>query len=114
MKNLKNLLPQIRYLYFYVKKNKRASYLRYANANLVNSLWEIALNFMFSHKNGIELKKKQIQLLNRYKTGFKSLVISKTIAEKRKKLTNNVIDTLLAIFIPWVAKSGLEDVIEES
>ena len=108
MKKLKHCMPQLRYLFFYIKKIKRSGYIKYANSDLVDCLWQIRLNLMFSHKNGIKLTNAQIALMHRYKKGLKQLLVAKSIEEKKKKLSNDIIDILLTIFIPWISKTGLE------
>jgi hypothetical protein len=109
MKTVKHCMPQIRYLFFYIKKIKRSGYVKYANSDLVTCLWQIGLNLMFSHKNGIKLTKSQINLMHRYKKGLKQLLNAKSIEERKKCLTNDILDILLSIFIPWISKTGLEN-----
>lgn len=100
-------IPQLRYLFYYIKKNKRVAYIKYAKTDFIESLWQVALNLLYSNKNGIKLTKSQIQLLHHYRVALKRLVSATSTKDKKRHLTNNVIDVLLTLIIPWIAKNKL-------
>ena len=104
MEVIQRNMPQLRYLFYYIKKNKRVAYLKYARREIIECLWQITLNLTYSNINGIQLTKAQIKLLLQYKAGLKKVLYSKTTAEKRKSLTVNIIDVLLTVFISWMSK----------
>ena len=106
MEELQKQLPQLRYLFYYVKKPKRAAYLRYANVALVNILWQCALNLVFSNKNNLKLTKGQIRLLKRHRVGLNRLIDASTTKDRKRHLTNDVIDVILAVLIPWISKNN--------
>lgn len=104
MEKVKKNLPELRYLYFYVKKGKRVDYVKYANSEFIECLWQIGLNLVFSNKNNIKLKKKDLDLLRKNRLALKRLIRADSVKERKASLTNTVLDTLLSIFVPWIKK----------
>ena len=107
MDELQKTLPQLRYLFYYVKKLKRAAYIRYSNVSLVNTLWQCALNLVFSNKNNLKLTKGQIRLLQRHRVGLNRLIDANTTKDRKRLLTNDIIDVILAVFLSWISKEKL-------
>lgn len=107
MEKLRRNLPTLKYLFFYIKKPKRAAYMKYANVELVQILYEISLNLTFSNKNGLTLTKGQIRLLQRHRVGLNKLVQSKTTKDRRTLLTNDILEVVLSVILPIIAKGGL-------
>lgn len=107
METVKRNLPELRYLYFYVKKTKRAEYVKYASSEFIETLWQIGLNLVFSNKNNIKLRKKDLTLLRKTRLGLKRLIRSESAKDRRSSLTNAVLDVLLSVFVPWIAKNKL-------
>ena len=96
MDRLRQCLPEMRYLYHHLKPNKRSNYVKYGSVTLVECLTNVALNLMYSNKNGIKLTPLQIQNLRKNKRGIVKLIMSEDVKTKRKILNNKLIEVLLS------------------
>ena len=108
MDSLLQNLPEIRYLYYHLNNRKRSNYVKYGSKALVDTLANVALNLVFSNKNGIKLSAAQIKTLKKQKKALMRLILAKTVETKRKLLTARVIDTILSIFMKIAKKLNLD------
>ena len=104
MEELENCLPELRYIYKYLKYNDRANYVKYGSPTLISCLIKIGLNLMYSNKNGLSLSPKQLNLLKKNKKNVIKLVTSQNEKVQHRCLTNKLIDVLLKIFLSVIAK----------
>ena len=104
MEELENCLPELRYIYKYLKYNDRANYVKYGSPTLISCLIKIGLNLMYSNKNGLSLTPKQLNLLKKNKKNVIKLVTSQNEKVQHRCLTNKLIDVLLKIFLSVIAK----------
>ena len=78
-------LPALRYVQT-LKNGRLKSYLNRCSPRILDCLQQIALNILFSHKNGMKIKKEKIKRLKRHKKDLIRLVHSTDINKKRQIL----------------------------
>ena len=92
-------VPELRFLFFHLKFQKRSEYVNHSKTSVVQCLQRIALNLVFSKQANIKLTKSQIALLKRNKKKITSLINAKTLKEKKRHLSNGLIAILLQIIL---------------
>ena len=108
MESLLSNLPELRYLYYHLKYRERSNYVRYGSPALVDTLTNVALNLVFSNKNGIKLTPAQIKTLRTHKNALTQLILAKDAKTRRKYLKAGVIDAILSIFMKIAKKYKLD------
>ena len=108
MDRLQQCLGELRYLFYHLRYDKRADYVKYGSVVLIECLQNVALNFMYSNKNNIDLSSIQIKTLRKHKKAILRLVMAKDTQAQRKALNNKLIDVLLTIFMSISKKLKLE------
>ena len=85
MKILKECMPQLRYM---GSLNKKAliKYIDTSHPRVIRCLYEIALNILFSHKNGLKISKKQLKPLKKHKKALLALVKTSELLKRKKIL----------------------------
>ena len=104
MEELENCVPELRYIYKYLKFKDRANYVKYGSPTLFSCLVKIGLNLMYSNKNGLSLTAKELKLLKKNKKNVIKLVTSKNVKIQHRCLTNKLIDVLLQIFLSAISR----------
>ena len=96
---LNSCIPELRYIFFHLKNKKRVEYIKYARTGIVDCLQRVALNLAYAVQARISLSKTQIGSLKPYKKKIKALIAAKTIKEKKKILTNSLVEAMLKIIL---------------
>ena len=108
LKPLKQYYPELRYLFFHVKKKDRQNHIMHSDAKFVNMMVQICLNLVYCERNNLKLTGAQIKRLKAQKSALRSLLSAKTLLEKKKQLlTSPIIHLLLSILIDVVSQMRL-------
>ena len=107
LKPLKQYYPELRYLFFHVKKKDRQNYIMHSDAKFVNMMVQICLNLVYCERNNLKLTGAQIKRLKAHKSALRSLLSAKTLLEKKQSLTSPIIHLLLSILIDVVSRMRL-------
>ena len=59
LKSLKQYYPELRYLFFHVKKKDRQNYIMHSDSKFVNMMVQICLNLVYCEKNSLKLTAAQ-------------------------------------------------------
>ena len=96
---LSECLPELRYLA--TLKGKRLSrYIHSATPRLINCLQQLALNILYSHKNGLNIEKRKLKKIKKHKKNLVKLINSPdTAAQKRILKKGGVISGILEILL---------------
>ena len=108
MEELKRCLPELRYLKHHLNPHERQTYINAGSDRITNCLVEVALNLMYSNKNGLPLTTAHIQQLKPFKGEMKKLILSKTVGKKKKILQEGLVDCMLSVLLSVVATLELE------
>ena len=107
LKSLKQYYPELRYLFFHVKKKDRQNYIMHSDSKFVNMMVQICLNLVYCEKNSLKLTAAQIKRLKMHKSVLKRLLSAKNLLEKKQLLTSPIIHLLLSILIDVVSRMHL-------
>ena len=108
MELLRQCLPQLRYIRYYLKGKKLETYLKTVSNSIVKCIAQISLNLMYSHKNGINLNKLQIKKLKPFEKSMKALFTLKSVKKQKKLLKKPLVYTLLSVMLPIADKMGID------
>ena len=108
MEDLKRCLPELKHILYDLDAVEREAYIKKASSIIIQCINEIIINFLYSHKNGLNLNKTQIDRLKPYHTEMKKCVLTKTIAGKKKLLKNNLLNAVLTTIIEVVCDLEIE------
>lgn len=103
MEELQNCIPEMRYLYKYIRFKDRANYVKYGSKTLFSCLIKVGLNLMFANKNGLVLSPKQVKTLKRYKKTIIKMVSSDNEKVQQRCLSNKLIDIMLGILLSVIS-----------
>ena len=109
MDDFKRSLPELRYIYYHLNDQERVNYIRSASSDLIDSINEVILNLLFSHKNGLKLTKSQMKTLRPYKAVMKKFILSKSLSIKRNLLKKAALRAILATIIAFASKANIEN-----
>ena len=104
---VKTYYPEIRYLFYEIKRRDRQNYIMHSKAGFINFIKQIAINLIYCKKNNLKLTAAQIRRLKSYKSSIKKLLVAKTLAQKRKAMNPDLLHVLLSIFCSVMERMSL-------
>ena len=108
MELLRQCLPQLRYIRYYLKGKELETYLKTVSNSIVKCIAQISLNLLYSHKNGININKSQIKKLKPFKKSMKELVTLKSVKKQKKLLKKPFVYALLSVMLPIVGEMDID------
>jgi hypothetical protein len=106
---LRESLPELRYIYRHLKGKKRALYFKTLSNRMTKILHQIAINLLYSHKNGFALNKLQIKKLKPHQKTLEKLTFSKNNREKKKILRKKpFVQVMLQVILQLVVKLKID------
>ena len=104
---VKTHYPEIRYLFYEIKRKDRQNYIMQSKAGFINFIKQIAINLIYCKKNNLKLTATQIRRLKSYKSAIKRFLAAKTLPQKKRALTPDLLHVLLSIFCPVIERMSL-------
>jgi hypothetical protein len=104
MEVLLECLPELQFISSLSEKEVD-KYIRTAHPRVINCLWEITLNLVYSKEipNGLKVGPLHVKRLSKYKRPLKALIKARNTRQRKKLLRGGVVIQLLSVLAGVIA-----------